>query len=435
MSPGGLRLAHLTDLHITDNSRLADQAEVLGRIVRQCTAHGVQATLLTGDLYGRTVPHKSTPAERNVLFPAVRALAQLGPVIIIPGNHDYPGDLDALEQLGGGYGWPVVVQKRPQRLKVNTPGAPLHVYAVPWPTRANLLQGEGARLPPDQVRKLTGDKLDQLMRLWGSRVTRARRSTPDAVHVLAAHCMTIGARTSGGEVMTGREIEISRQGMEALGVDYGALGHMHYRQEVAKRCWYGGDPWRVDFGETDPKGWHLVDIGEPRKYDGEAVLDSESYPSGDKGEHPMRVLWVPTDCRDFVTLDWRWADDEDTGIPRWVTEPEPKEMEMVRGAEVRARLVVPQQWVAGCPWDQVLEELKRAGAHRVVSKKVIEPVHRVRAPAVAKAETPLDKLRAYWETLESQPSDGDKAQAQAMLSNLQGLSDEDMSKETRELLG
>lgn len=433
MSPG-LRIAHLTDLHITDNARLGDQAEVLSRMVKQCASAGVQATLLTGDLYGRTVPHESSPAERNVLFPAVRALAQLGPVIVIPGNHDYPGDLDALEYLGGGYGWPVVVQKRPQRLKVETPGATLHVYAVPWPTRANLLQGEASKLPPDQVRKMTGDKLDQIMRLWGSSVRRARQSTPDAVHVFAAHCMTIGARTSGGEVMTGREIEVSREAMESIGVDYGALGHMHYRQEVAKRCWYGGDPWRVDFGETDEKGWHLIDIGERRIYD-DPVLASEVYPAGDKGEHPTRVLWIPTDCREFVTLDWRWADDRETGVPRWVTEPDHKALSTVRGAEVRARLTVPQQWVAGCPWDQVIEELKRAGAHRVVAKKVIEPVHRVRAPAVAKAETPLDKLRAYWETLESQPSDGDKTQAQAMLLNLQGLSDEDMSRETRALLG
>ena len=430
-----LRVAHLTDLHLTDGPRLGDQAEVLGHVVQQAVELGVQATLLTGDLYGRTVPHRSTPAERAVLYPAVRTLAKLGPAVVVPGNHDFPGDLDTLAQLGGGMDWPVVVQTRPQIVKLRTPGLDLHVAAVPWPTKRALLQGDKIPRSPEELRQMASGKLDQLLGLWGARLTRQRRSDPHVVRMLASHCMTRGARTSGGEVLTGHEIELSRPAMESLGVDYGALGHLHFRQQVAERCWYSGDPWSVDFGETDRKGWHLIDVAptlaelppEPK-----GAMDVVLYQS--PGRMVTRVSWLPTPCRRWVTLDWRWSADSEGGSPGWVTEPTADELAQVDGAEVRARLVVPQQWVAGCPWDQVLERLRAAGAHRIKAERVIEPVHRVRAPAVAAAVSLLDKLVAYWGTLATPPTPADQAAATALLADLLTHDDEAIKADTDQLL-
>lgn len=429
-----LRLAHLTDLHLTDGPRLEDQAEVLGRVVAQAVELGVQATLVTGDLYGRTVPHRSTPAERQVLYPAVRTMARLGPVLVTPGNHDYPGDLDTLAQLGGGMDWPVVVQDRPQVVKLTTPSADLHVYAVPWPTKRLLVQ-EDTTGGPDHLRQVASDKLDQLLGLWARRVVRTRQASPNVVHALASHCMTVGARTSGGEVLTGHEIELSRRVMGELGVDYGALGHLHYRQESAPRCWYGGDPWAVDYGETDPKGWHLVDVAptaadlppEPAE-----CLDVVVYE--DPGRLVTRVCWLPTHSRRWLTLDWRWAADHVDGSPRWVTQPTAEQLAQVTGAEVRARVVVSQQWVAGCPWDQVLADLQARGAHRLQPERTIEPVHRVRAPEVARAPTPHDKLVAYWATLATPPDQGDAGAAKALLADLLSMDDDAIRQDTDRLL-
>ena len=429
-----LRLAHLTDLHLTDGPRLQDQAEVLGQVVQQACALGVHATAATGDLYGRTVPHRSTPAERAVLYPGLRTLARMGPVVVVPGNHDYPGDLDTLAQLGGGMDWPVVVQNRPSVIKLATPSADLHVYAVPWPTKRNLLQGDTTPRSTEELRQVASAKLDQLLGIWGSRVTRTRSKAANVVHLLASHCMTVGGRTSGGEVLTGHEIELSRAAMASLGVDYGALGHLHYRQEAAPRCWYAGDPWSVDYGETDAKGWHLVDVAPtvadlpPEPAD---CLDVVVY--DEPGRLVTRICWLPTHSRRWVTLDWRWAADAD-GTPGWVTSPTEAELAQVSGAEVRARLVVSQQWVAGCPWDQVLAGLRAAGAHRLQPERTIEPVHRVRAPEVAAAATPADKLVAYWGTLETSHPPADRAAATALLADLLTTDDEAIQADTDQLL-
>lgn len=419
-----LRLAHITDLHITQGPRLADRAEVLDGILAQARELRVQATVLTGDLYGRVVPHRSTPAERAVLYPFVKGLAALGPVVVVYGNHDAPGDLATLEQLGGGFDWPVHVVDRARRLKLQTSGADLDVYALPWPTKRWLLAGEQRPPGAEVARQMAGEKLGQLLRLWGAWASRRRA---EAVQVFAGHCMVAGSRISGGEVLSGIEIEVRRQDLEALAPDYGALGHIHMRQEVSGRCWYGGSPYRIDFGETDEKTWTVVDIGRCNTIPG--VARDREYDAG-----ASRVSFLHTGCRRFVTLDWRWAADRDDGDPRWIDRPDKNAIRDVAGAEVRARLVVPQQWVAGCPWEVELAALRAAGAHRVHSEPRIEPVHRVRAPEVALAETPRDKLLAYWTTLESPPEDQDRQAAEESLAELLTRSDEDITNDTEQML-
>lgn len=433
-----IRLLHLTDLHLTDGPRLADQAQVLDQVVTQAITNRVGLSILTGDLYGRVVPHRSTPAERAVLYPQVARLAAVGPVVVIQGNHDYPGDLDTLQQIGGGLGWPVIVVSRARVVKLQTAHCPVSVYAVPWPTKRNLLPDTRPPGGPEQLRQLASAKLDQLLGLWGARVARDRANDPHRVHLLASHCMTHGGRTSGGEVLTGHEIEISRKAMHQLGVDYGALGHLHHRQEPAPRCWYAGDPWAVDFGEVDPKGYHLVDVGPAGPILGVPVGMRVQHYRDNDGRHPATVNWILTEHRKWITLDWRWGLDHDSPADNpaacWIEQPDADQLYDVRGAEVRARLVVSQQWLASCPWQAVMQDLEDRGAHRIQVDRVVEPVHRVRAPEVAAAETLQSKLVAYWATLATTPDPADAAAATALLVDLQQNDDEQIAADTAALL-
>jgi phage/plasmid primase-like uncharacterized protein len=152
-------------------------------------------------------------------------------------------------------------------------------------------------------------------------------------------------------------------------------------------------------------------------------------------------------CRRFVTLDYRWGQPEDAEAPRWIrngwrslligaavqseaptvwnTEANRKAVRrIIDGAEVRVRLVVPQQWVAGCPWEQEIANVREYGAHRIQVERTIEPSLRVRAPAVAAAETLPDKAGAYWDTLATSPSDAERAAALGLLDELLTTEDE-----------
>lgn len=447
-----MRLAHLTDLHIIDGPRLGDHAETLGHVVDEIVAMRPDVVLLTGDLAGRTVPHRTTPRERAVLFPALVRLARVAPVAILAGNHDHDIDIDGLAHLDGD--WPIMVLKGAGTQVINTASGPCALYWLAYPTKRWLLAGEAAT-GVREAQTAVQEKLALLTSLWGGKVKRARARTPELPHVFLGHVQIGGCVTSGGEVLAGNEIELQRQHLEALGVDYGALGHIHKRQEIAPRCWYAGSLWRNTHAETDAfKGWHLVDIA-PRLSELEARIPEPPPEHGGHhylrtgGQQPMRVVPFPSGCRRFVTLDYRWGSPNDGEPPRWerdglralligaaVQTQTPtawntgENREAVRqridGAEVRMRLIVSQQHAASsaAPWAREIDKVRQLGAHDLKIERLVEPVLRVRAPAVAAATTVAAKVRAYWTTLAAQPGDEDQAAALAQLQELLEMDDE-----------
>lgn len=414
-----VRALHLSDLHLTDGPRLADQVAVLEEIVAHGRANQVDVWLLTGDLTGRSVPHRATPAERLALYGALARMCAVAPVVIVPGNHDEARDLAAAAHVGvsvpGDGCWPVYVLDEAGDREIETPAGPLHLYWLAYPTKRWLLRGldvRGLRETQAAVER----RLNELVGAWGL-AELARQSDPAACpSVFLAHVAVIGAQTSGGEVLSSQEIGLSSAAIEALmsaGVSYGALGHLHLRQEVATRAWYVGSPWRTDFGEREPcKVVHQVELIGQR-----SVVEP-----------------IETGCTWFESLEYRWAasgDGDEAARPSeqvagWTRRPSAEALSRVVGAEVRARLTVPQQHVASCPWQAELDRLLALGAKRVIGERVVEPVLRVREPTVARATTLPSKLGAYWQTLGTEVPEGDQAAALELLSRLETMTDEDL---------
>ncbi len=467
MTAPPLRIAHVTDTHVIAGPHFDDRCAVLSGIADRAVELGVQATIISGDVYGgHTVPYKSKPPERTFVHAWVARFAQLGPVVVIPGNHDYPGDLDALANIGGGMGWPVVVANRPQIIDLRTSGADLRVYPVPWPTARVLLGNDDAPSGPEALRQLAGAKLDKLLELWSHQIRHTRQAEPDVVHVLAAHCMISGGRTSGGEILSGRDIEVSRPALERLGVDYGALGHLHCEQAMGGNCHYGGDPYPVDFGETEEKTWNVVDVGAaptaievpgaPRLSIAGAQIAPAIYNNTGHwhpDRHTVTVHHLPTGHRRWITLDWEWGSGtykltgdmydadglheghtEEIAGPGWSTRPTAEQLALVDGANVRARLTVSAEWRKSCPWDRVLADLRDRGAHSIQPEVNTIPVHRVRAPEVASAATLEAKCEAFWATLDEPPGETDQATALGLLQELRSTDDETIHAATAALM-
>ena len=392
-------VGHITDLHVQEGDRLADQVAILERAANDGIEAGVQLWLVTGDLYGKTVPHQSTPAERNAVMAWLRKLTMGAPVVIVRGNHDHGADLAGLEHAAST--WPVRVCQTATYERVLTPGGWAHVYAMPYPLRSWLLRGEQAGATRTTT-EAANAAMEARLSLWERQIRRLRKASPHEPHLLAAHVSVQGAALASGEVIPTNEISVAPHQLAELGVDYGALGHLHLRQEVAPACWYPGSPYRTDFGEREPsKWWHLVHLG---------------------GFGMTRVEGIDTRCRDFVTLEYRWSDRGD-GTAGWTIRPLPDDLARVPGAEVKARLIVPAQHVAGCPWEAELAALREAGAHRLVTERTIEPAQRVRAPQVAAATDVPSKLRAYWSTLGTRPTDDEQHAALEALAQLGELDD------------
>lgn len=425
-----IRVVSTGDWHVTDGERLPDQRATLAKMIASAAGERPDAWLLGGDLYGTTVPHRSTPAERRVLFPAIVQMASVAPVIIVAGNHDHAGDLAGLAHLAGDYPIHVVSElSEPRDFIVSVPtrtGAPLTVYCLPYPSKKHLLRNESIRGVVEAQERAQA-VLAALLHSWTARIRQARAAEPTGAHVALMHIQVDGVEVSGGEVLAGQEIALSRTQVEAVGFDYVSLHHIHRRQEAAHRAWYPGAPWRNDFGETDERGYAIVDIGVGA---GQA-LDPDDTMYDDPGRHRVSVGFRATDCRAFMTLRYRWAATTDDGAPTWTVRPGAAELARVAGAEVRMILTVPEAHTASCPWDDEVARVS-AVAHRVKVERKTEPTLRVRAPGVAAATTDDERAREFWRTVANPPTPAEQVDALACLADL-AHDDEVIAAEVRAL--
>lgn len=430
-----MKIIHISDLHVTEGPRLSDQRHALEGIVTDALAAEPHLWLVAGDLFGRTVPHRSTPQEREVLYPQIVRMAQQAPVVVIYGNHDQHPDLESLSHLGGD--WPIHVVRRSEVLHIPTAGGMAHIYTIPYPTKKWLYVGPEAPLSAPEAQATVEAMLGQLLTGWGIAIRERRATHPTDVHLFLGHVQVRGSSVSGGEVLAGQEIELTRQQLDDLPIDYGALGHLHLRQEPANRCWYPGSPWRNDFGETDPKGWHLVEVVNgpgPLSTPRTCTADDHAVYLATGGRLGCYVERRLSACREFITLDYRWAAGADVE-PCWRLRPPKAQLDRVAAtkAEVRMRLVVPEQWVGGCPWDVEVEMVKTLGAVRIQEEKKIEPTIRVRSPEVAAAISDADKVTAFWGTLATMPTASERESALECLEELRSCEDEAIAARTQEV--
>ncbi len=427
-----IRIAHLSDLHVTDGPRLDDQREALDRCIDQIAACAPDLIAVTGDSSGHDAPHRTTPAERLVLFGALERLGTIAPIVYVNGNHDHEDDVAAFRHVATApsYG-PIVVVDKPVPFVVRGAGGkPIHVFPLPYFRRRAFLGVRGDPVPPtaEAVIAASNDALRTLFASWSARVRRIRAG--GGVAIFLGHVQVRGCVLGSGEVLAGGEIEVDPGDLTSCGWDYAGIGHIHRRQRIGPTSWYVGSLWATTHSRAKDQayGWHLVTVAdEAPSLDLSAIqipeVAGDVLESGAEG----RTLIDLITCRPrrLVTLDYRYATVGDDPVPRWVNRPTPAQLADAAGAEVRPVLVVPSAYSAAVPWPDELARILEAGATRIhpagIGEVVVEPVHRVRDGSDAVAQAPDDipaQVRAYLGTLESPPNDADAAALFGVLGEL-----------------
>jgi len=429
--PQGLTCVHISDLHITDDARFEDQRADLDRIVMQALEHlDPDLWFITGDIYKHTAGQRSNFRERQLMEEAVMKMASSGPVVIVYGNHDPDQELDNLARLDRQ--WPIYVFDRPSPMgeQIYTKRGAVTVYPLPWPTKRYLLGV--ADIGAEQAHVTVEQSLRSLLMTWAVLIQQARAERPGEPQILASHIQVGGSMMAGGEILQGGDIQITKGDLDLLRVDYGAFGHVHLAQELVDRCFYAGAQWFQDHGETERvPTWTAIEFEPPRSTWAPGIIHwpfgerityglkehaVKGY-DGDRGCIPMRWQQFPTGCRRFLTLEYEWGEVlEGVG---WRKYPDPQLFALVKGAEVRMRLKVPEAHRTSCPWSEERTKVHDLGAVRIREDKDIEVALRMRAPEVATATSVDEELGAYWRTLQPVPSAGEQARALELLTRLQ----------------
>jgi exonuclease SbcD len=253
-----MKFIHISDLHIgrklNEISLLDDQIHILNQILNHLDTLSVDAVLISGDVYDKSIP----PAEAvGVLDAFLTSVSERNiPVFIISGNHD--------SQKRLGFGKTLLrksnifiasdISDTLQKHTLSDEFGEVDIYLLPF-------------VRPEEVKvkfncediSTTQEAITAIIR--NTLVSDTRRN------VLLAHQFVIGGTTPPE---TCRSETIYAGGTDHVDVsvfdafDYVALGHLHRAQRIGRETVrYCGSPLKYSFSEaTHKKSMTLVEIKE-----------------------------------------------------------------------------------------------------------------------------------------------------------------------------
>jgi exonuclease SbcD len=227
------------------------QASYLDHLVDVVRSEGVDAVLVSGDIYDRALP---SPDTVELLSGAVTRLIDAGAVVVLSsGNHDSAIRLGFASDLLARAGLHI-------RTSLETVGMPVvikdaAVYPLPYLEPSVAADRLGAQ------ERTHAAVLQAAMDKVGSHICSESTSSRPGPTVVMAHAFVTGGATSASE----RDISVG--GVCAVHpdvfaqADYVALGHLHGGQRISESVRYSGSPIALSFSEADHhKGSVLVDL-------------------------------------------------------------------------------------------------------------------------------------------------------------------------------
>lgn len=401
-----MRAIHLGDLHLCRGPKNVDRMAALDYAINHASEQPIDVWLWPGDL----TDAGTTIEIRNYLIGAVQQMTEFAPVVIVRGNHDPEGDLLFLRAMETKF--PVyVVEREPEVLMVELPEQRRHaaIACIPYPSKAAIV---AAGTPNDQINAVVDAAFETIFMGLGAELQKARDHGQPTLAL--GHVTIAGAVASTGQPQIGTELEITEAHLKRLGDCLILLNHIHRHQRVGS-TWYAGSLCRMDWGETEPKGYievimrkvvegarnapgdvlwghsiQFVPVPVPPMYHVDGTLTRDRFdwivtkgPDGPKDE-PPRQRGPATDDADRQQLLFH---AEAAGI-----ELEPIDW---TGCDVRVRVHYAQAERAVLNNLDVMVRGLFHGARRLEIEPIAVPDRALRAPEVVQAHTLRDKLQAW----------------------------------------
>lgn len=268
-----MRIAHTADWHVgrlwKNICRLDEMARVLDHLATCLQREKIDLLLHAGDVFD--VPNPGADAEKLV-FDFFRRLGGLRvPAVVIAGNHDSAGRLDAYGQLTDLAGVHLVGRPRAASrggvIEVRgTSGETALVASLPFAAPGAFVSALELAGDATSARSLYAEKFKQAV------AHLAGGFRPGCVNLLMAHTHLDGAVLANSErlVHLGEQWAATPQALPDQ-AQYVALGHIHKPQRVEAApapTEYAGSPLQLDFGEAgQAKSFVVIDVqpGRPAR--------------------------------------------------------------------------------------------------------------------------------------------------------------------------
>lgn len=237
-----MKLLHLSDLHlglkVCEMSMLDEQREIFEQIFTYLSKYPVDAVLLAGDIYDKSVP----PVDAILLFDEILGkFSDMGlPVLMISGNHD------SAERLSFGAR---VMKKNMIWIGTNVSEAitPIKLYDRFGPVNFYLLPF----IRPIDVNNAFGQTLTKYTDALRYVIEQMQVNT-DERNVILSHQFVADTSTFDSERTVGNTDCVDKCVYEIF--DYTALGHLHAPKSAGnEKIRYCGTPLKYSLSEIEHK--------------------------------------------------------------------------------------------------------------------------------------------------------------------------------------
>ncbi len=272
-----MKFIHTSDWHIgrlfQNISLLEDQLQALKQIKNYAKVHQVDALIIAGDIFDRSVPPADAVEALDNFFDEIASELQL-PIIMISGNHD------SAKRLGFGAGHMRqsglhilnTVSDVTTPVVIESDSGPVHFYGIPYHDPVEVREAFACDVSTyDEAHTFLVEQIKQVR-------------VADVPSILISHCFIDGAEESESErpLSIGGADRVSYQPLEDF--DYVALGHLHGPQHKGqKHIRYSGSLLKYSFSEyQQKKGVTLVEL------DDKGLVATEHLPL--KPQKDLRVI-------------------------------------------------------------------------------------------------------------------------------------------------
>ena len=262
-----MRILHLADLHLgrslSEFPLIELQREFLTQIIQTVSEKNIDAVLIAGDVYDRTMPSVHAVQLLNGFL---SALARMNvPALLITGNHDSAERLSFLSGVLDMQGIHIAGEYRlgAKPITLHDEFGPVHFYLLPF-FRPGTIRSQA---PDARI-----ENNDDAVRTAIERMN----VDPNARNVLLAHHYVCATNqmplTSDSETpFIGGLDPVHASHFDSF--DYVALGHLHRPQKIGRSAVrYAGAPIQYSQDEADsPKSFVIAELGEKGKVSIELV--------------------------------------------------------------------------------------------------------------------------------------------------------------------
>ena len=260
----GMKILHTSDWHvgrtIRGRSRAVEHEAVLAEIVAIAKQEQVDLILVAGDQFDTAAP--ASESER-IVWQTLLDLAGVGAhVVMVAGNHDNPGRLQAvapllaLSRIHTGARLVSAAQGGQIDITVGSEET-ARIALLPFLSQRGIIRAD----------ELMGLDADEHAQRYDGRARQVMAQLcdgfgADTVNLAVTHLMVAGGTLGGGERSAHTIFDYAVAATAfPVSAHYVALGHLHRAQKIPAGApvHYSGSPLQLDFGETaDTKSVTIV---------------------------------------------------------------------------------------------------------------------------------------------------------------------------------